>query len=154
MLTRVIDKIYRDLQCGRGEEKTGVRKVRWKKRCYGQREMLAFSMSEIDWFWVMWAECGQGKQEDCHSGEVMVPGDEAVKELRRRGDGSQIAYCPFLKVKGGIINLPFTQEWQAGTWIFISKLRQRVILILNHLGWGQTSRGEKKSVPWCEIIRD
>lgn len=57
-----------------------------------------------------WAECGQGKQEDCHSGEVMVPGDEAVKELRRRGDGSQIVYCPFLKVKGGIINLPFTQE--------------------------------------------
>lgn len=84
---------------------------KWKERSYGQREMLAFSMSEVRWFRVTWPEYGQGKREDCCAVEVMVPGDEADKELRRQGgDGSQIICCPLLKVKGGLINLQSTQE--------------------------------------------
>lgn len=84
---------------------------KWKERGYGQREMLAFSTSEVRWFRVTWPEYGQGKREDCSAVEAMVPGDEADKELTRQGgDGSPMICCPLLKVKGGIINLQSTQE--------------------------------------------
>ena len=37
---------------------------------------------------------------------MTVPGDEADRDLGRQGgDGSQIIYCPLLKVKGSIINV-------------------------------------------------
>lgn len=76
--------------------------------------MFAFSPSEVGWLRVTWPEYGWWwwrKYGEQKAVVVMVPADEAVKELKARvAMGQPIIDCPLLQGKGGFLDLQCTEE--------------------------------------------